>query len=164
VPRCAAVLFLLMLLAAAHIQASEKGLTGTPHELKLYRLLAEGNFIEARKSAETLLRSNDDSYAALYAIAVITKRTETNLPKAYYYLEKAKHSFETRYGRIPQDAAPWRWHLRILEELIETSEEMELLEKTIGYLKAHDAAYIPLKTASYAWPLMARHRPCAQGK
>jgi len=149
-----AALCAFMLLVAGSLSCEEKGLRGTPDELKLYGLLNKGRFTEARQSAEVMLRRNGDSYAALYAMALITRKTETNLPKGYYYLEKARNSFEKVYGKTPPATTPWKWHSLILDELIATSEEMELHEKTIEYLKANDDAYIPPRTASYAWPLM----------
>ncbi len=143
-----------MLLSAVSLSADEKGLSGTADEKELYRLLEGSKFIEARQCAEKILLYDNDSYAALYAIGFITTNTETNLPKACYYYEKARHSFEIKYGKTPGADTPWMWHNKTLDELFFTLREMDFYEKSLGCLEAYDTAYIPKKTAYYAWPLM----------
>ncbi len=148
------ILAVLILLAPVRCIAVESSYSGTEDEVRLATLLSQSKYIKARELAEKMLRTDSNSYAANYAMGVIIGTVETNLPKAYFYLQRAKDSYESKHGKMAEDAKTWRWHVNILLHLMHTAAGMELYEKQIEYLKAHDAAYIPKKTAFYAWPLM----------
>jgi len=148
------ILALMILMAPARCLAVQTGYSGSEDEMKLVALLAESKYIKARELAEKMLIIDSNSYAANYAMGVIIGTAETNLPKAYFYLQRAKDSYESKHGRMAGDDRTWRWHVNILQQLIHTAAGMELYEKQLEYLKAHDAAYIPKKTSFYAWPLM----------
>lgn len=152
------ILAILILLTPARCLAVEAGYSGTKDEIKLAELLSHGKYIKARELAEKMLAIDSNSYAANYAMGFIISTAETNLPKAYFYLQRAKDSYESRHGKMAGDENTWRWHVNILLQLIHTSAGMELFEKQLEYLKAHDAAYIPKKTSFYAWPLMKMGR------
>lgn len=146
--------FLLVTMTSARGASAKKGLSGTAGELELFELLEKSKFVKAREIAEKMLSLNQESYAANYAMGVITRRAETNLPKSLFYLERARQFYEREHGARGGDSTTWRWHLLILYELICTTAEMDLYEKQLQYLQAYDAAYIPRQTAYYAWPLM----------
>jgi tetratricopeptide (TPR) repeat protein len=152
------ILVIVILLTPARCLAVEAGYSGTKDEIKLAELLSQRKYIKARELAEKMLAIDSSSYAANYAMGFIISTAETNLPKAYFYLQRAKDSYEGRHGKMAGDEKTWRWHVNILLQLIHTSAGMELFEKQLEYLKAHDAAYIPKKTSFYAWPLMKMGR------
>ncbi|GEM_PF-1289297 len=148
------IIIIIAIAMPASVQAVEEGYSGSKEEITMSQLLEEGKFIKAREIAEKILLIDSNSYTANYAMGVIVGTAESNLPKAYFYLQRAKDSYESLYGRMAGDEKTWRWHMNILEALIDTAAGMELFQKQIEYLRAYDAAYIPKKTSYYAWPLM----------
>ncbi|MGV8118497.1 MAG: hypothetical protein AB2L14_01920 [Candidatus Xenobiia bacterium LiM19] len=152
------IFIIITLLTPSGVQASEEGYSGSRDEIRMLKLLREEKFIKAREIAEMILLIDSNSYTANFTMGVIVGTAETNLPKAYFYLQRAKDSYEGQYGSIPDDDKTWRWHADILSFLIEITAGLELYQKQIEYLRAYDASYVPRKTPYYAWPLMKMGR------
>jgi tetratricopeptide (TPR) repeat protein len=80
------------------------------------------------------------------------------LPKAYYFLKKAQQLIESRWGQEIKADGPWLWHVRILEDLIDVTGQMDHYEEQLALLAVRDRLYSPQMTGKWGWPLMKLER------
>lgn len=144
----------LLLLLALNIPGAEKEYPITQQEQEAYRLLQEGRYVKAREAAQTILAGEPSSFVALYVMGTVYGSVEGSLPRAHYYLERAKDILEKRWGQRMASTGPWQWHVKVLWELIAVAGNMDRREEQLELLKLYDELYQPKATASYGWPLM----------
>jgi tetratricopeptide (TPR) repeat protein len=146
--------FLLFLILAPHLPGQEKEYPVLPLEKEANKLLQEGHPIKAREIAQAILARNPDSFVGLYVMGIVYGEFDGSLPRAYFYLHRAKAILERHWGsRIPA-SGPWLWHNKVLWGLIAITGEMDYREEQLELLQLHDKLYQPEATASYGWPLM----------
>lgn len=126
----------------------------TPFEEEAAKLLDEGRFTLAKEKARAILTVDKDSFVALIVLGTAYARSDGNLPKARFFLLKARGILERRWGTPMDPGAPWRWHARTLRELILVAGEMDDREEQLKLLKERDRLYTPKMPAAYGWPLM----------
>jgi len=155
VPRAVLLALAALLAFAAHGQEPAEYRI-TPEEEAAYALIqGPPQFVKAREAAEAILAKQPDSFVALHVLAFVHEWGEANLPRAYYLASKARQVLERRWGGadIPADG-PWRWHARVLRQLISITSQMDREEETLELLALRDRYYDPDLTVEYGWPLM----------
>lgn len=111
-------------------------------------------FVKAREAAEAVLARQPDSFVALYVLGFVYEWGEANLPRARFFSSRARAVIEARWGAdVPTDG-PWRWHARILRQLISISRQMDRDREALQLLELRDRYYDPDLTVDYGWPLM----------
>jgi len=146
---------LLVFFVGLAVRAGEDTYAVSPAEREAFELLQkEGHPVKAREVAEAVLKADKRSFVAYYVIGAVYSRVEGSLPKAYYYLSKAKELIEGTWGETIPPSGPWLWHARTIEELIDVTAEMDRYEQELGLLALHDRLYSPPLTANWGWPLM----------
>lgn len=151
-PLLLALAFLLALPATAQDQ-DEYAITA--EEEAAYALIqSPPQFVKAREAAEAILGKQPDSFVALHVLAFVHEWGEANLPRAYFLASKARSGLERRWGLdIPTDG-PWRWHARVLRQLISITRQMDREQEALELLALRDRYYDPDLTVEYGWPLM----------
>lgn len=111
-------------------------------------------YVKAREAAEAILARRPDSFVALYVLGFVYEWGEANLPRARFFSSRARAVIEARWGvDVPTDG-PWRWHARILRQLISISRQMDRDREALQLLELRDRYYDPDLTVDYGWPLM----------
>lgn len=148
-----AILLLLPILMPRG-EGAEKEYPISRIEKEASRLLQEGHFVKARETAQLILNADPDSFVALYVLGMVCGDAEGNLPRARFYLQRARNILEKRWGEdIPLDG-PWMWHYQVLWGLISVAGDMDQRQEQLELLQLHDRLYQPPAIASYGWPLM----------
>jgi len=127
-------------------------------ELTAWQLAEERKYIEARETAEAVLKREPSSYVAELVLGVVQHYGEGNFPRALFHLERAMRKFQAFYGPEPGPDDPWRWHVRLLQELAATHGDLEHHGEKLAFLEKHDELYDPDMIAERAWPLMKLER------
>ncbi len=119
------------------------------------RLMREGRYVRARELADQIFASKPDSFESWYLMGLVTERSESNLPRAWYYLTGARKRLEAEYGGedIPSNG-PWRLHSQILMSMIDVAGQMERFHEQLRLISTINRLYTPTHPAWYAWPLM----------
>ncbi|MGV8039082.1 MAG: tetratricopeptide repeat protein [Thermoanaerobaculaceae bacterium] len=127
----------------------------TPEEEAAYALIqSPPQFVKAREAAEAILEKHPDNFVALHVLAFVHEWGEANLPRAYFHASRARAILERRWGLdIPTDG-PWRWHARVLRQLISITRQMDREREALELLALRDRYYDPDLTVEYGWPLM----------
>jgi tetratricopeptide (TPR) repeat protein len=146
--------FLLFLILAPRLPAAQQQFPIAPSESQAVKHLEDGYPVRARETAQAILEVVPDSFVALYVMGVVNGEVEGSLPRAHFYLQRAKTIIERRWGQRVPATGPWLWHNRILWELISVAGNMDHREEQLELLRLHDRLYEPEATASYGWPLM----------
>lgn len=146
-------LALLLAMPALAGEATEYAITA--EEESAYALIQSPvQFVKAREAAEAILADRPDSFVALHVLAFVEEWGEANLPRAYFLASKARRVLERRWGLdIPADG-PWRWHARVLRQLISITRQMDREREALELLALRDRYYDPDLTVEYGWPLM----------
>lgn len=134
------------------LRESEGG--GSADELRAWAHLQEEQPIQAREVAENVLRSNPGSFIAHYVLGRVHHYNEASYPRALHHHNLAMAAFEAQFGPQPPPTAPWRWHARILRELIATHNDLEQFRDRIRLSLRYNELYEPDYVAEQAWPLM----------
>ena len=139
-------------------------LAGTPEEEAALHLAETFKLVKLREEARKILKTNPESYAANYLFGYSLHNSEGDLPRAKFYLNKAKERFLAKHSARPnRETAPWGWYERILLELIQVNAEMDAYQEQVDTLDQYVALarHIsgapeapPNIMAAYAWPLM----------
>lgn len=140
-------------------------LRGTKDEEAALRTLDSYKLVKLREEARAVLKANPNSYAGNYLMGFSLHNSEGALPRAKFYLNKAKTLFIERHTASPKFDDPWGWYERILLELIQVNAEMDDYEEQIATIdeymalgRALTGQEPPNMMASYAWPLMKLER------
>ncbi len=144
-------LWVCIVLSSGSLAELPKGLGAGEQELRLYELNEEHNYIELRNLAHQLLEENPRSYPGLLGMGRFYHESETNLPRAYYYLKKARAAYEDSLGIEVWDHETWRWHLMILRELADVAHEMGRIEEQIEFINFCNELYNPDIIDELAW-------------
>lgn len=128
------------------------GLSGTPEELSLYSLVFSGRYIDARESAEALLKKDPNSYVAHLAMAQIHYYGEANFPKALRHAREARRLYEARHPVYDPDTV--RWHAQILHELSWAHYALGQHQERLDRMEELKALYGIDRGAETAWSLM----------
>ncbi|MFA9471560.1 MAG: hypothetical protein ACERNK_13400 [Deltaproteobacteria bacterium] len=132
------------------------GAEGTPEELRIWELVEYERFVKAREDAEKYLAEHPDSFVAELSLGVAQHFGEANFPMALFHLQHALELFEARFGPEPPPDQPWRWHARILRELVRTHADLEHYDQQLVFIERYNTRYTPLLIAERAWPLMKK--------
>lgn len=148
----AALFALLCALAAPGPRAQE--FTPAPGEAEMLALLdRDGKPVEAREAARAYLAAHPDSFVALMVCGVVSLEEDADLPRAYYFLKRARKVLDDAYPTL-DETAPWRFYGRVLWALRITCQRMERYEEALDLMRDHDERFDPDRPAEYAWPLM----------
>lgn len=126
--------------------------------MEALRLIDDGRYVKARERAEVIFNEAPESYQSWYLMGLAIQRSESNLPRAWFYMNGARERIEREYGGeyIPEDG-PWTLHGQILRHLADITGEMDQPEEQLKVLASYDRLYgatlAPL-TVLYGWPLM----------
>lgn len=153
--RHALLLTLAVLLALPATGQEQTEYAITPEEEAAYALIqSPPQFVKAREAAEEILEKHPDSFVALHVLAFVHEWGEANLPRAYFHASRARAILERRWGLdIPTDG-PWRWHARVLRQLVSITRQMDREREALELLALRDRYYDPDLTVEYGWPLM----------
>ncbi|HPW56283.1 MAG: tetratricopeptide repeat protein [Thermoanaerobaculaceae bacterium] len=153
--RHALLLSLAVLLAFPTAAQDEAEYAITAEEEAAYVLIQYPvQFVKAREAAEAILDRHPDSFVALHVLAYVEERGEANLPRAYFLASKARSLLERRWGLDISSDGPWRWHARVLRQLISITRQMDREREALELLALRDRYYDPDLTVEYGWPLM----------
>lgn len=125
------------------------------------RALAEaqqGNHIKAREIADRIVEGNPRSFAGHFVLGYVHHYGEANFAKALFHQDRAHALFVEEHGAEPTPSGPWRWHARILRELIWTHGDLEHYDEQLAYMQRYSELYEPDLIAERAWPLMKLRR------
>ncbi len=125
------------------------------------RALAEaqaGRHIKAREIAEAVVRAQPDSFAGHHVLGFVHHYGEANFARALYHQNRALHLFVQQHGEVPTPPAPWRWHARILREMVWTHGDLEHYEEQLRWMARYSELYEPDFVAERAWPFMKLRR------
>ncbi|MCZ7686944.1 MAG: hypothetical protein M5U28_52675 [Sandaracinaceae bacterium] len=121
------------------------------------RALAEaqaGRHIKAREIAEAVVRAQPDSFAGHHVLGFVHHYGEANFARALYHQNRALHLFVQQHGEVPTPPAPWRWHARILREMVWTHGDLEHYEEQLRWMARYSELYEPDFVAERAWPFI----------
>jgi tetratricopeptide (TPR) repeat protein len=162
--RAALVVVLSSALAAlatgvhAQLDLSDEAGGALDEELALGEAV-EGNHIKAREIAERVVRANPRSFAGHFVLGFVHHYGEANFARALYHQNRARALFEEQHGAEPSpEGGEWRWHARILRELISTHGDLEHYDEQLAYMERYSELYEPDMIAERAWPLMKLRR------
>lgn len=110
--------------------------------------------LEAREAANAYLATHPDSFAACLVIGLVDLHEEGDLPRAHYYLRRARELMERGYRRPWENGAPWRFYATTLMNLYSANMEMDRYADAIEALNAREAHFWPKEPGNYGWPLM----------
>lgn len=145
--------------AGVHAQLALSDAAGV--ELDEERAFAEaqqGRHIKAREIAERVLREKPTSYAGHFVMGYVYHYGEANFARALFHQSRSLALFVEQHGSTPAPPAPWRWHARILREMVWTHGDLERYEEQLRYMARYSELYEPDFVAETAWPLMKLRR------
>lgn len=113
-----------------------------------------GKYIRARELAEAMLKQDSNNWAAAAILGHLYLYVEPGgLPRAQYYLEKARGQMRRAYGEPPDESGPYRTHWQILVDLITTAGHMDRYHDQLRLLDDYDRMYKPMPEER-GWTLM----------
>jgi len=131
-----------------------QGYAPAPEEQSLLVLLdKEHKPLEAREAARDYLVTHPDSFVALLVTGTVCLEEDADLPRAYFYLIRAKKVLERRWPSW-DDTSPWRLYGRTLWALRVTCQRMERYEEALALMERSDEVFDPDRPAEHAWALM----------
>ncbi|MDQ3037917.1 MAG: hypothetical protein M3Y87_36315, partial [Myxococcota bacterium] len=134
------------------------GMEAAPDELAAWHEAEAGRNIKARELADGVLRRDPSSYVGHFILAFVYHYGEANAPRALFHVQQAYELYTRRWGEEPGPSAPWRWHTRILQELIWVHADLEHYEEQLAWMARFNRTYSPHLVAEMAWPLMKLRR------
>lgn len=126
--------------------------------LSAYDALFQNKFVRARELSQQILDQDPDSVPGHALMGMVNHRAEGNLPRALFHLTRSRELVEDRYGPVPDEDAPWRWHALSILEMAMVSGAMGRHEDKIRLLERRDELYEPDYPADRGWPLMRLRR------
>jgi tetratricopeptide (TPR) repeat protein len=131
------------------------GYRPAPEEQALIDLFTkQGKPIAGSEAARAYLQKHPDSFVACNALGWYYLAEDGDLPRAYFYLTRARKILERDYeGRWTPDS-PYRFYSSTLIGLYLTNEHMERYEEAIRTLDVFNEHFTKKRYANYAWPLM----------
>ena len=127
-------------------------------ESSAWNLIENRQYIDARELGEKLVKGDANSFVGHFVLGHAHHYGEANFPKALLHTRKAMELYETEYGNVPNPRLPWRWHVKILLELVDTYGDLDQYDKQLEIMERHNASYSPPLRAEKAWPLMKLRR------
>ena len=141
-------------LLAVAAQAAPAAFRPQPGEQVFLDLLRQEHHpLEAREAARTYLGAHPDSFLAFEVIGYIYLRTDGDLPRALYYLARARSLMEARYPAMAE-GSPYNFYAPTLSFLAETQQAMERYEDALRTLEVRDHFYKAPQPAEQSWPLL----------
>ncbi len=146
-------LLILLLLVAPALAKKEN--YETRADIKEAQAAMEGGkYIHARELAEAILKKEPDNWAAQAILGHLYLYVEPGgLPRAYYYLDKARRNLRWDYGEPPDSEGPWHTHWQIMIDLIAVTGHMDNYQEQISLLNQYDSWYTPIPEER-GWALM----------
>ena len=117
-----------------------------------------GHHIKARELAEAILRERPDSFVGNFVLGFVHHYGEANFAQALFYENRALAFFVREHGDEPTPPAPWRWHARILRELVWTHGDLEHYDDQLRMMARYSELYDPDFVAERSWPFMKLRR------
>jgi tetratricopeptide (TPR) repeat protein len=114
--------------------------------------------LEAREAARAYLAQHPDSFLACEAIGIVYLQAEGNLPRALYYLTRARRLMEASSRGVWKQGAPLGYYAATLSLLSETQFRMDRYEESLASLAELERRTGRKDPARYAWPLMRMGR------
>jgi len=150
-----ATLLALTVPGLVQLQAQQSDFRPAPEEQAFLDLLSkEHHPLEAKEAARAYLLSHPSSFLACMVIGSVCLDTDGDLPRADYYLRRARTLMEQRFREPWATGAPWRFYASTLMQLFWTYEGLERHEDAISVLNVREQHFYPKRTSLYAWPLM----------
>lgn len=113
-----------------------------------------GKYVHARELAEAILKKEPRNWAACAILGHLYLYVEPGgLPRAYFYLNKARSQMRWDYGEPPDSEGPWRTHWQIMVDLIAVTGHMDRYEEQVKLLNKYDSWYEPIPEER-GWALM----------
>lgn len=152
-------LLLLALLGLPALAQDDPGHSSEPPTAEeMTRLLdSPDKLIEWRERADRVLQAHPDSFAGHMLMGFVLHRSEGDLPRSRYHLNKAKKGALS--ASDGGDTEAWQFYNLALFELRLVLGEMDLYEEQIEVLDEYSRVLTGnVLAAEYAWPLMKLER------
>jgi tetratricopeptide (TPR) repeat protein len=159
-------LCLLVLVLLAQVALARENYEQMPEVQQAIKAMEAGKYIQARELAEKLLKQDGRNWAACAILGRLYLYVEPGgLPRAYYYLKRARGLMRRDWGEPVDSSGPWRTQWEILQGLISTCSHMERYEEQLRILRDYNRWYRPEMPEEEGWPLMKLGRLAeARGK
>jgi tetratricopeptide (TPR) repeat protein len=142
-----------------HAQEALSGEAGIAlDEERAFAEAQQGRHIKAREIAERVVRERPTSFAGHFVLGYVHHYGEANFARALYHQNRALALLVEQHGAEPAPDGPWRWHARILREMVWTHGDLENYEEQRNYMLRYSELYEPDFVAEHAWPLMKMRR------
>ena len=135
-----------------------EGMEASLDESRAWQEAQAGNHIKARELAERVVQADPESFAGHFVLGFVHHYGEANFARALYYTSRAHALFVARYGDHPTPPAPWRWHARIVRELVWVHADLEHYDEQLRWMARYSELYEPDFVAERAWPFMKMRR------
>ncbi|MHB2020484.1 MAG: hypothetical protein ACYCW6_26410, partial [Candidatus Xenobia bacterium] len=146
---------LLGLLAAAPAQAQARPDMGFDAEsARALELMKHEKYVEVREIAQRMLDRNPQSPMGNFLMGVVYERAECSLPRAHFYLSRARNTLERPWSFGFPTNGNEELHHMVLLEMIQVTAEMDRYQEELDLLSDYDRVYGPALTSFYGWPLM----------
>ncbi len=130
---------------------------GSAAEMNAVDALDKDKLVEARELAQKLLKDDPESLAGNFVLGAVFHYAESNLPRALFYVRKARKLMEKRYGLRPRDSTGRYWFLRVISEEIYVTASMDKREEQLAALRRRDEVFDP-RPSDQIWPLIKLER------
>jgi tetratricopeptide (TPR) repeat protein len=155
----AALTVALSVTLGVHAQEALSGEAGLAlDEERAFAEAQQGHHIKAREIAERVVRERPTSFAGHFVLGFVHHYGEANFARALYHQNRALALLVEQHGAEPGPDGPWRWHARILREMVWTHGDLENYEEQLRYMARYSELYEPDFVAEHAWPLMKLRR------
>jgi hypothetical protein len=152
--------------AAVHAQNQTaempQGMAAMLDEAQAWGEAEQGHHIKARELAERIVRERPDSFVGHFVLGFVHHYGEANFARALYHENRALELLTDRdvdtTDTMPVPPDEWRWHARILRELVWTHGDMEHYDQQLHYMRRYSELYEPDFVAEQAWPYMKMRR------
>lgn len=149
----------VLALAAACALGAAPPFQPEPEERAFLQTLDHGHRpLEARDAARAYLARHPDSFLACEAIGIVYLQAEGNLPRALYYLTRARHLMEASSRGEWKEGSPFGYYAATLSFLSDTQFRMDRYEESLATLAELERLTGRKAPATYAWPLMRMGR------
>ena len=133
----------------------------SPQEREAGLAVAQQKLVRLRELARQMVEEHPERPGSYYYYGYSLHHSEGDLPRARFYLEKALHTFESKYTLKPRRDEPWGVLNKILLELEQVLSEMDQYQEQIrildiwrDLLEYELNRKLPGLQTLYAWPLM----------
>lgn len=127
----------------------------SPAERDMMDEYHEDHLITARRLAEEVLATDENSMPGHYVLGNVLRRGEGALSEAMTHLGRARELYESTWSVAPApDGAPWQLHREMLYDIIELAQELERFEYRLEMIDYYDAIYEPDLHSERAWTML----------